>query len=156
MERPLPVVVTPGKTDSDAPSDAIVLFDGTGFDGVFLMGRYEIQIMDAWENTAYADGMTGAVYGQTPALVNVAKKPGAWQSFDLVFTAPVFKDKEVVSPGYVTVLQHGVLVQNHTEIYGGTQHNVLPKNVVHGPQAPLVLQNHNQPVKFRNIWVREL
>jgi len=213
MTRPLPTVVAAGATDAQPPSDAIVLFDGSGFDewngkngdvkwtlengymevtptggistkrtfgdcqlhiewatpnppaekaqrrgnsGVFLMGYYEIQIMDGWENTAYADGMAGAVYGQTPALVNVCKKPGAWQSYDIVFTAPVFKDQELVSPGRVTVFQNGVLVQNNTEIYGATQHNVLPKAVVHGPKGPLVLQNHGQPVRFRTIWIRSL
>lgn len=215
MDRPLPTVVTPGATDSQAPSDAIVLFDGTDFaawwggkdgtvtwkladgfmevvpktgsissrqkfgdiqlhiewatpstvveemqrrgnSGVFLMGVYEIQIMDAWENTAYADGMAGAVYGQNPALVNVAKQPGDWQSFDIIFKAPVFQGSELVSPAYVTILQNGVLVQNHTEVLGPTKHNKAPPYKVHGPKAPIVLQNHGQLVRFRNIWVREL
>ncbi len=215
MERPQPEKVTPGKTDSDAPSDAIVLFDGTNVDewwfgndgqlkwimkdgyleivpkthslttkrkfgdmqlhiewaapetvveeaqrrgnsGIYIMGKYEIQIQDAWENPAYPDGMAGAVYGQNPALVNAAKKPGEWQSYDIIFKAPVFKNGELISPAFVTVFWNGVLVQNHQEIYGPTEHNKAPPYAVHEEKLPFFLQNHGQPVRFRNIWVREL
>jgi hypothetical protein len=127
-----------------------------GNSGVFLMGRYEIQIMDGHENTAYADGMTGAVYGQTPPLVNVCKKPGEWQSFDIFFTAPVFKDGKISKPARVTVLQNGVLVQLNTEILGPTKHKETKPYVVHGERSPIGLQNHGQKVRFRNIWVRDL
>ena len=127
-----------------------------GNSGVFLMGLYEIQIMDAWENPAYPDGMAGAVYGQNPALVNAARKPGEWQSYDIVFKAPVFKDGELESPAYVTIFWNGVLVQNHTEIYGPTVHREAPPYVAHAEKLPLKLQNHGRPVRFRNVWIREL
>jgi len=127
-----------------------------GNSGVFLMGRYEIQIMDGFENTAYADGTAGSVYAQTPPLVNVSRKPAQWQSFDILFTAPRFEDKQLVSPGRVTVFQNGVVVQYNTEILGPTKHNKCLPYSPHADKLPIVLQNHGEPNRFRNIWVREL
>ncbi|QDU91533.1 hypothetical protein Pla175_49620 [Pirellulimonas nuda] len=127
-----------------------------GNSGVFLMGRYEIQIMDGFENDAYADGMMGAVYGQTPPMVNACRRPGEWQTFDIFFTAPKFAGGETVEPAYVTVLHNGVLVQNHTPVLGATQHNLLPHYTPHAGQQPIVLQNHGEAVRLRNIWVRRL
>ncbi len=130
---------------------------GRGNSGVFLMDRYEIQILDNYDNTTYPDGQAGSVYKQQPPLVNACRKPGEWQSFDIIFTAPKYEDGEVVEPAYVTVFHNGVLIQNHFEIEGSTAWHKPPaydKN--HPDKAPIRLQNHGNPVRFRNIWVREL
>jgi hypothetical protein len=129
---------------------------GRGNSGVFLMGCYEIQVLDSYNNPTYADGQAASVYGQTPPQVNVCRPPGEWQTYDILFTAPVFKDKELVSPGYVTVLQNGVVVQNHVKILGRTMHKKLAKYTPHGPKGPLCLQDHGNPTRYRNIWVRPL
>jgi hypothetical protein len=225
--RPLPPVVTPGKTAADAPSDAVVLFDGTdlsewvgtvstnkkkkynpkgealwkvengymevngtgglrskkefgdcqihlewaapnapadlkktsqgrGNSGVFIMGKYEIQVLDCYENTSYADGMTAAVYGQHPALANACRPAGEWQTYDIIFTAPRFEGDKLVSPARVTVFHNGVVVQNNTEILGLSTHKKLPQYRPHGDKGPIYLQDHNNPIRYRNIWVREL
>jgi hypothetical protein len=129
---------------------------GRGNSGVYIMGRYEIQILDSYNNPTYADGSCGSVYGQYPPLVNASRKPGEWQSYDIVFTSPRFQDGKMVTPGIVTVIHNGVLVQNHTEIMGITNHRVLPKVEPHDLKAPLGLQDHGNPMRFRNIWIREL
>jgi len=100
--------------------------------------------------------MMGAVYGQSPPLVNVSRKPGEWQSYDIIFKAPRFSDGKLVTPGYVTILHNGVLVQNNTEIFGPTRHRLARPYKPHGEKQPIVLQYHGQPVRYRNIWVREL
>jgi len=224
LERPVPVVVIPGATVAAAPSDAIILFDGTNLDewvgcvstnkkkqynpegkalwkvkdgcmeinstgglisrkafgdmqlhvewaspnppkkkgqkrgnsGIYIMGRYEVQILDCYENTSYADGMTAGIYGQTPALANACRKPGEWQTYDIFFTAPRFDGDTLVSPAYVTVIHNGVLVQNHTEYLGPTSHKKVGLYTPHPEKLPIFLQDHNNPVRFRNIWVREL
>lgn len=127
-----------------------------GNSGIFIMGRYEIQVLDTWENPTYADGMAGAVYGQNPPMVNAGKKPGEWQSYDIIFTAPRFEGDKLVSPAYVTVFHNGVLVQNHTELEGPTSHRKLAVYKTHAEKLPLKLQDHGQVVRYRNIWVREL
>lgn len=127
-----------------------------GNSGVFLMGLYEVQVLDSYENRTYADGQAAAVYGQTPPLVNACRKPGEWQSYDIVFTAPRFKDGELLAPAYVTVLHNGVLVQNHTAFQGPTVWKKLAKYRPHEPKLPLRIQNHGDPVKYRNIWIRPL
>jgi len=129
---------------------------GRGNSGIFLMGLYEIQVLDCYENKSYADGMVGAVYGQTPPLVNASKPPGEWQSYDIIFIAPEFKDGKMVKPPYVTVFLNGVLVQYHTPILGPTVHKKLPVVKPHPDKLPLKLQDHNNPTRFRNIWIREL
>jgi len=139
-----------------SPNKVVETAQRRGNSGVFLMGRYEIQIMDGFENTAYADGSAAAVYGQSPPLVNVCRKPGQWQSYDIIFTAPRFKDEKLESPGKVTVFHNGVLVQHETEILGPTRPKKTSPYVAHGEKAPISLQNHGQPVRFRNIWVRDL
>ena len=224
FDRPLPPVVTPGATASDAPSDAIVLFDGSSLDewtgsvntsrrgtynpegnplwkvengyvevtptgaltskkkfgdcqihlewaapvpatgtsqgrgnsGVFIMGKYEIQVLDCYENTSYADGMTAALYGQVPALANACRPPGEWQTYDIIFTAPRFDGEKVVSPAYATVIHNGVVVQNHAQFLGYQTYMKLPEYEAHEDKGPLVLQEHGNPVRYRNIWVREL
>lgn len=215
--RPRPQVVTPGAPQAPvpAPSDALVLFDGTdlskwrkadgtpaawkiengyfeiapkagdmftrdtfgdcqlhvewatptppkgasqgrGNSGIFLMGRYEVQVLDSYDNLTYADGQAAAIYGQYPPLVNAARKPGEWQTYDIAFTAPVFKDGQLVSTAYVTVFHNGVLVQNHRALLGETMHRQLGTYTPHEAKASLRLQDHNNPVRFRNIWVRSI
>ena len=218
MDRPRPAVVDPGpeRPPAPAPSDAIVLFDGTslsgwesdsgkparwtvrdgymqvapgtgairtkrafgsvqlhiewaspapakgegqdrGNSGVFLMGHYEIQVLDTWHNLTYADGMAGAENVQTPPLLNATHAPGRWQTYDIVFHRPVFDQSgKVVTPARVTVLHNGVLVQDNTEITGWTVHAEVAKYQPHADRLPLVLQDHAHPVRYRNIWVREL
>lgn len=127
-----------------------------GNNGVKMMGRYEIQILDSFENKTYLDGMCGALYKQRPPLVNVCRKPGEWQSFDIIFEAPRFDDaKKLVRPAYLTVLHNGVLIHNHVEIEGTTAYDVPPRYTAHGPKGPILLAYHGDPVRFRNIWVRE-
>jgi len=130
---------------------------GRGNSGVYLMERYEVQILDSYNNPTYFDGEAGSIYKQHPPLVNVCRKPGEWQTFDIIFTAPRFDEKgKLVTPAYVTVLQNGVLVQNHFEIKGTTAWDKPPAYSAHPPKAPLHLQYHGNPVRFRNIWIREL
>ena len=224
LDRPQPIPVTPSEKQGGAPSDAVVLFDGTtgdewvgskqdnpkkggynptgdmlwklendylectptgnihtkrvfgdcqlhvewqtekptkgdsqhrGNSGIFLMGRYEVQVLDCYNNRTYADGIAGCVYGQTPPMVNAVKKPGEWQRYDIIFQAPRFDGKKLISPAYVTVFLNGVLVQHKTEVLGSTTHKKLPKYTAHG-KAPLSLQDHNNSTRFRNIWIREL
>lgn len=215
-KRPYPPIVTPAASEGKPPSDAVVLFDGTGLkewvaakdgsaaqwkvedgvmqvvagagdivtkqsfgdsqlhiefatpalpinrsqwrgnSGVFLYGLYEVQILDGYRNLTYADGEASAIFGQSPPLVNASRPPGEWQSFDIVYTGPRFKDGKVTAPGYVTVLHNGVITQNHTQILGTTVFKDLPATVVHGPKGPIKLQDHAYPLRFRNIWIRPL
>lgn len=131
------------------------LFD-RGNNGVLLMGLYEIQIYDSFTEKLYPDGQAGAVYGQTPPLVNVCRPPGEWQSYDIFFTAPRFDGDKLVRPAFVTVIHNGVLVQNHQQIYGETAHRELPEYKSKASAGPLALAGHNCPVRLRNIWVRQL
>ena len=225
INRPQPTVVTPALKCGGAPSDAIVLFDGTNLDawrgakqdnkkkgrynpegkalwkvengyvqctptgdlftrqafgdcqlhiewqsenpprgdsqgrgnsGIFLMGLYEIQVLDCYNNRTYADGSAGSVYGQSPPLVNACRKPGEWQVYDIIFQAPRFKDGKQVSPGYFTVFLNGILVQHKTEVLGPTSHKKLPIVKPRPAKLPIKLQDHNNPTRFRNIWIREL
>ncbi|HZN37824.1 MAG TPA: DUF1080 domain-containing protein [Planctomycetota bacterium] len=138
---------TPAKGDSQ----------GRGNSGVFFFGRYEVQILDSFENPTYADGQAAALYGQTPPLVNACRKPGEWQTYDIVFKAPRFDaEGKLAAPARVTVLHNGVLAQLDQELFGGTAHKALPKYVAHGPQGPIRLQDHGNPMRFRSIWVRPL
>jgi len=130
---------------------------GRGNNGVGLMGaHYEIQVLDSYDNKTYPDGQCAAVYNQKPPLVNVSRKPGEWQSFDILFTAPRFDPNGKLSqPAYVTVLHNGIVVQNHTEILGNT--DAKPSTYSkHADKLPLVLMYHGNPVRFRNIWIREI
>ncbi|MCI0499920.1 MAG: DUF1080 domain-containing protein [Planctomycetales bacterium] len=214
--RPAPPVVTPGAESRLPPSDAVVLFDGTGLaawqsakdgsdarwkvengymeatskagdiqtrqafgscqlhiewaspevvagsdqgrgnSGVFLMDKYEVQVLDCYENVTYADGQTAAIYGQKPPLVNVCRKPGQWQTYDIIFHAPKFDGQTVVRPATITVLHNGVLVQDHWEIQGTTLHKTPARYEPHAGTLPLRLQDHGNPVRFRNIWIRPL
>lgn len=214
--EPVPHVVTPGKGTTDAPSDAIVLFDGKNLDkwhgkenkpaswkvedgavtvekgkgaiwskqafgnfqlhlewrapkkvkgegqgrgnsGVFLQDRYEIQILDNYKNPTYSNGQAGSVYKQHIPLANACKKPGEWQTYDIIFMAPVFGNNsdKIIMPATVTVLHNGVLVQNNVKIWGPTTFRGLPIYERHD-KAPIRLQDHGDAVSFRNIWIREL
>ena len=224
--KPEPVKVKPGKTNSDAPSDAIILFGGKNLDewvstkdstqpakwtvtkgaitvkkgtgniqtkrfftdyqlhiewkipanitgsgqargnsGVFLAATgpgdegYEIQVLDCYENTTYVNGQTASIYKQTIPLANVCKKPGEWQCYDIVWTAPRFnEDGTLKTAGRITAIQNGVLVQNNTEVKGVTVYIGKPYYKKHGP-APIKLQDHgdpSEPISYKNIWIREL
>ena len=210
--RPHPAVVTPGAHAGDAPSDAVVLFDGRdlshwmsakdawkvengyvevvpnagdlrtketfgdvqlhvewaapaaarnssqnrGNSGIFLQGRYEVQVLDSYDNPTYADGQAGAIYGQWPPLVNAVRKPGEWQSYDIVFEAPRFAGTRLSKPAYLTVFLNGVLLHAHQEVMGPTVHRALAQYAPQPVEDALVLQDHQQPVRYRNIWVRRL
>jgi hypothetical protein len=206
IEWPEPPIISPGKTDSEPPSDAVVLFDGKdltawngnwriedgamvatrgdlsskqsfgdcqlhvewasptqvvgtsqgrGNSGVFLMDRYELQVLDSYDNKTYFDGQAGAIYKQTPPLVNAMRKPGEWNSYNIIWTAPVFnEDGSLKSPAYITALHNNVLILNHFALLGTTPFNQPPSYDAHG-KLPIKLQYHSNPVRFRNIWVRE-
>lgn len=205
-----PPVVTPGATNDGAPSDAVVLFDGTNLDqwdggekwrieegyaipqeggiqtkesfgdvqlhiewsapteirgegqgrgnsGIYFMGQYEVQVLDSFENPTYFDGQAASIYKQTPPMANAMRKPGEWNTYEVFFTAPRFKGNgEVEKPAYVTVLHNGVLALNHFELLGATSYTEAPKYTPHAEKLPISLQFHGDPVRFRNIWVREL
>ena len=213
-DRPAPPKVTPGRLGIDekpgtAPSDAVVLFNGTdlskwepsdwkiengeliavsgnlttkqvfgncqlhlewqtpnppqghmfdrGNNGVMLMGLFEIQIYDSYTEKLYPDGQAASVYGQTPPMVNACRKPGQWQTYDIIFFAPVFKDGKLEKEAFVTVLHNGLLVHYNQKIYGPTGHRILPSYAKPIPEKlPLSLSSHNNPVRFRNIWIRQL
>jgi hypothetical protein len=222
MNAPEPKKITPGTASTQdkagtAPSDAIVLFDGTnlsnwtskggkakwkvkdgdafpvkksgalstkkafgscqlhvewtsptpasgegqkrGNSGIYLMGKYEVQVLDNFTNKTYPDGQAGALYGRSKPLVNACRKPGEWQSYDIIFHQPTFKDGKVVRKATFTVLHNGVLIQDHTVLHGGTgwmgRHAASPYKV-HADKLPIQMQDHGNPVKFRNVWIREL
>ena len=138
---------TPGRGDGQ----------GRGNSGVFFMDRYEIQVLDCYINKTYADGATGGLYGQHPALANACRPPGEWQTYDIVFNPPHFAaNGDVTTPAYVTVILNGVVVQNHQAFRGPTNWRTVGKYTPHGPTGPISLQYHNNSVSFRNIWVRSV
>ncbi|MEW6356307.1 MAG: DUF1080 domain-containing protein [Planctomycetota bacterium] len=139
-----------------APAEAKGEGQSRGNSGVILMGRYEVQVLDSCGNTTYADGMAASLYGQSPPLVNACRKPGEWQTYDIVWIGPKFNGKELVSPARVTVFHNGVLVHHGKEMLGSTSHKKLAQYSPHEPTGPLTLQDHGQPVRYRNIWYRPL
>jgi len=139
------------------PAPATGEGQGRGNSGVFLMGLYEIQVLDSYQNRTYADGQAAAVYGQYPPLVNASRPPGQWQSYDIVFHPPRFDPQgKLLRTARVTVLHNRVLVQDNVELTGPTAHKRRPPYQPHPAKLPLALQDHGNPVRFRNIWVREL
>lgn len=206
--RPVPKAVEAEAVQVKAPSDAIVLFDGTNTDaftvawpvrdgamvaneknthtkqsfgscqlhlewrvpkdrkvtsqqggnsGVYLMDRYEIQILESHNNRTYPDGQAGAVYGQTPPLVNATAPQGEWQSYDIIFQVPQYEAGKAIEPAKITVIHNGVVIQNAQEIYGQTTFRKVAKYPKEHPEkAPIRLQWHGDPIEYRNIWVRPL
>jgi hypothetical protein len=130
---------------------------GRGNSGVFMMSNYEIQVLDSYDNDTYYDGQCGAVYKQHPPMVNACRKPGEWQTYDIIWEGPRFdKQGKLTKPAYVTVLQNGIVVQNHFELEGGTFYVEKPHYAAHPEKMPIRLQWHNNAVRFRNIWIREI
>jgi hypothetical protein len=141
---------TPSEVDPNATGQ------GRGNSGVFLQERYEVQVLDNYNNVTYSNGQAGSIYKQSIPLVNACKKPGEWQYYDIIFTAPRFnKEGRVILPGYVTVIHNGAVVQNHTTLIGPTEYIGLPVYKVYEKGA-IRLQDHGNTGAFRNIWVREL
>jgi hypothetical protein len=139
------------------PSPAVGQDQDRGNSGVFLMNTYEVQVLDSYNSKTYADGMAAAIYGQYPPLVNASRKPGEWQTYDIVFHSPHFDaDGTLIAPARMTVFHNGVLVHDHQELTGPTAHKARPPYKAHADRLPLSLQDHAHPVRFRNIWLREL
>jgi 3-keto-disaccharide hydrolase len=139
------------------PSKVIGDSQGRGNSGVFLAGVFEVQVLDSFENPTYADGQAAALYGQHPPLVNASRKPGEWQSYDIMFTAPRFSaSNQLESPAMATVIHNGVLVQNAETFWGPTAHRKIDPYVPSNARGPLRLQDHGNPVRYRNIWIREI
>ncbi len=127
-----------------------------GNSGVFLQEVYEVQILDSYQNRTYSNGQAGSVYKQHIPLINACRPPGEWQVYDIFYTAPVFDQNDrLITPAYVTVIHNGILIQNHVEIQGETTYQGLPKYNPH-KEASLMLQDHGNPICFRNIWIRRL
>jgi len=140
-----------------SPSPAVGEDQDRGNSGVFLMGRYEVQVLDSYNSVTYADGQAGALYGQSPPLVNASRPPGQWQSYDIVWEAPRFdKDGKLARPARATVFHNGLVVQHATVLTGPTAHKARPPYAAHADKLPIGLQDHSHPVRFRNVWVREL
>src|SRR4051812_26049705 len=140
-----------------APTPPSGTSQGRGNSGVKIMGRYEVQVLDSYQADTYADGQAGALYGQYPPLVNAVRPPGQWQTYEIVFHGPRFSsDGKVERPATATVLLNGVLVQDHAELKGTTAHNSPGVYKQHAEKEPLLLQDHGNPVRFRNIWIRQL
>jgi hypothetical protein len=140
---------TPAKVEGEG--------QGRANSGVFLQGRYEVQVLDSYNNPTYSNGQAASVYKQHIPLVNASRKPGEWQSYDIFFRAPRFAENgTVATPGYMTVVHNGVLVQDHVELKGTTANVGLQSYQKHNPNEPLTLQDHENPVSYRNIWIREL
>jgi len=129
---------------------------GRGNSGVFLFGRYEIQVLDSYENPTYADGGATAIYGYMPPQVNASLPPGKWQTYDIICEGPRFVDGKLTKPLVVTVLHNGVVTQNHTALIGETPHKQVGTYHAHPEKGPIKLQDHGNPMRFRNIWIREL
>jgi len=128
-----------------------------GNSGVFLMNLYEVQVLDCYDNKTYADGMTAAIYGQHPPMFNVCRKPGEWQTYDIIFHAPRFDaDKALVAPAWMTVVHNGIVVHSYDVLTGPTAHKQRPPYAAHADKLPVSLQDHGNPVRFRNIWIKEL
>ena len=130
-----------------------------GNSGVFLMNTYEVQVLDSYENKTYPDGQCAALYGRNVPLVNASRKPGQWQTYDIIFHRPIFDEDDLIKKATFTVIHNGVLVQDHVELSGGTgwiDEHTITNYEPHADKLPLSLQDHDNPVMYRNIWIREL
>jgi hypothetical protein len=140
-----------------APTEIVGEGQGRGNSGFFLMGLYEVQVLDSYESKTYTNGQAGSIYKQHPPLVNPLRPPGEWNYYDIIFKAPRFdKNGMLTSPATVTVLINGVLVQNNVILKGPTEYIGIPNYKAHAEELPIKLQDHGNPVRFRNIWVRPL
>lgn len=139
------------------PAEVVGDDQGRGNSGVFLQGVYEVQVLDSYNNKTYFHGQAGSIYKQYAPLVNACRKPGEWQTYDIIYHAPIFGDDgRVKKKATITALQNGVLIQDHSEVFGATTNDpVFPTYTKHG-KGPIILQDHGNPVRFRNVWVREL
>ena len=139
-----------------APTPAKGSGQGRGNSGVFFMDTYELQVLDSFDNKTYFDGQAGAIYKQTPPQVNATRAPGTWNIYDVIWTAPRFQeDGSLLSPAYITALHNGVLILNHFELKGDNPFHRPPAYKKHADRLPFRLQDHGNPMRFRNIWVRE-
>ncbi|MGI9542144.1 MAG: 3-keto-disaccharide hydrolase [Cyclobacteriaceae bacterium] len=139
------------------PAVVIGESQGRGNSGIFLQETYEVQVLDSYNNRTYSNGQAASIYKQHIPLVNACRGPGEWQTYDIIYQAPNFTDDGTLdSPAYVTVLHNGVLVQNHVELTGPTLYIGTPEYKAHDDKLPITLQDHSNPVSYRNIWVREL
>jgi hypothetical protein len=139
-----------------SPTEIHANSQGRGNSGVLIMSRYEMQVLDAWENPTYADGEASAIYGQWPPLVMPARRPGEWNTYDIAFEAPRFDGEKLVRPAFVTLFYNGVVVHNRKEILGAMVYRKVATYTAHGAEEPLMLQDHHNPVRYRNIWVRRM
>jgi len=139
------------------PSEVLKEGQDRGNSGIFLMGLYEIQVLDSYQHQTYSNGQAGSIYKQHAPLVNASLPPGEWQTYDIFFQAPQFSEQgTLIAPAYVTVVHNGVLVQHHTAIWGPTVYLGIARYIPHPDKMPLVLQDHSELVSYRNIWIREL
>lgn len=130
---------------------------GRGNSGIFLMGKYELQVLDSYANQTYSNGQAGSIYKQLIPLANASRKPGEWQTYEVIFMAPRFnEDGSVKIPANITIIHNGVLIQNHATLVGSTQFIGISSYEKHADKAPISLQDHGNPVSFRNIWIRDL
>ncbi|MHC4215105.1 MAG: 3-keto-disaccharide hydrolase [Planctomycetota bacterium] len=129
---------------------------GRGNSGAYLMTKYEIQVLDSYDNITYPDGQAASVYGQNPPMVNACRPPGQWQTYDIIFRRPIFDGDKVLRPAIVTVLHNGILVQENFAFEGISTHKQRAKYKPHEDKMPLFLQDHGNPIRYRNIWIREL
>jgi len=139
------------------PEEVVGDSQGRGNSGVFLLGLYEIQVLDSFDNRTYADGSASAIYGQYPPLVNASRGPGEWQSYDIFFESPSWDGDRLVEGAYLTVIHNGIVVHHRQRAVGPTVHRDLANyDTPHADSGPLQLQDHGDPVRFRNIWMRRL
>ncbi len=139
------------------PEEVVGDSQGRGNSGVFLLGLYEIQVLDSFDNRTYADGSASSIYGQYPPLVNASRGPGEWQSYDIVFEAPAWDGDRLVEGAHLTVIHNGIVVHHRQRAVGPTGHrNLANYDTPHAVTGPLQLQDHGNPVRFRNIWMRRL
>ena len=139
-----------------APSPPHGEGQGRGNSGIFLMGIYEIQVLDSYQSKTYCDGQAGAIYKQTPPAANAMRAPGEWNTYEIFWTAPRFNDDGTLrSPAFITAVHNGILILNHFELKGNTPYSQPPSYTAHSDKGPIKIQDHGNPVKFRNIWVRE-
>ena len=140
-----------------SPAPGVGSGQDRGNSGVFLMNMYEVQVLDSYKSKTYADGMAAAIYGQFPPLVNASRGPGEWQTYDIVFHAPRFDGRgALATPARMTVFHNGILVHDNETLTGPTAHKARPPYKLHADKLPISLQDHAHPVRFRNIWIREL